>query len=95
MRPRDWFSVGVRLIGVWIVQRAFVYVLSMLAERLTYQDALDASKLHHDTEAIYSIELLIFGFLLVFGAERVTKLVYREPEADELDDSHADAAMAE
>lgn len=83
MRPRDWFSVGVRLLGVWIFfERGFSYLLAFGAERLR----LDKSPLVGgiDTEANeqyyfwYALGCTAFALYLVFGAEHLTRLAFRE-----------------
>lgn len=89
MRPRDWFSVGVRLLGVWIFcERGFSYFLAFGAERLR----LDKSPLAGGIDTVgneqyyfwYAMGSSVLAAYFVFGAEHLTRLAFREsaPAAD-------------
>jgi len=90
MRPRDWFSVGVRLLGVWIFyDRGFSYFLTFGAERLR----LDKSPLAGGLDTTgneqyyfwYALGCTAFASYLIFGAEHLTRLAFREPTGPSAD----------
>ncbi|MGD9636673.1 MAG: hypothetical protein AB7G28_24945 [Pirellulales bacterium] len=86
MRPRDWFAVGVRLMGVWIFyERGFSYLLAFGADRLR----LNQSPLAGDIDTSgneqyyiwYALGCTALAAYLVFGAEHLTRWAFREPAA--------------
>jgi hypothetical protein len=94
MRPRDWFSVGVRLFGVWVFYRGFAYLLAFGAARfdLRYSSSLAAElDVSRGTELYflwYAVGYSTLAAFFVFGAERLTKVVFNEA-IDETDDESA------
>jgi hypothetical protein len=89
MRPRDWFSVGVRLLGVWIIYDGFVYLLAVLSEGVSHFSRSGASRslTTESTPSIdytfYAVGALGFGFVLISGAERLTRWAFNEPSPAE------------
>jgi hypothetical protein len=81
MRPQDWFSVGVRLMGVYVFYRSFNYWLILLADFL----ATDISKEFQEPQSpisdilILSVGYLVLAYVLVFGAERLTRWAFNGP----------------
>jgi hypothetical protein len=93
MRPRDWFSVGVRLFGIWVIYDGFTYLVGFLAERVVQ---LSRSEFARDLEPraasgyyiFFGIASLAFGFVLISGAERITRWLFGEQLPTENDDAH-------
>ena len=85
MSPRDWFSVGVRLLGVWIIYDGFVYLLAVLSEGVSRMSQSEVSRsLATESKppidyAFYAAGALGFGFVLISGAERLTRWAFNEP----------------
>ena len=85
MLPRDWFSVGLRLFGVYVFYRGVSYLLATLADKL---DLLSKSQISRDLEIyqahngyylMMSVGFMGLGFLLIYGAERITRWAFNEP----------------
>jgi hypothetical protein len=91
MRPRDWFSVGVRLLGVWVIYDGFVYLLAVLSESLTHFSRSEiARSLTTESKpsidyAVYAVGALGFGFVLISGTERLTRWAFNEPSPVEVE----------
>jgi hypothetical protein len=93
MRPRDWFLVGLRLIGVWIFYHAVGDVLTagVWALDLGPQESLGK---YQDTHSGLQYNLWFaagYGALalyFVFGAEGLTKWIFDEypPDSDAVED---------
>src|SRR4051794_21364064 len=96
MRPRDWFCVGVRLLGVWLFARgvtdlltAGTYILGIAPKALSdrHQD------LH--TGVMYNLWYaaggLAFAIYLLFGAEHLTRWAFQEPLPPSADDGSGDS----
>ncbi len=94
MRPRDWFSVGVRLIGVWVFYRGFEYVLTFGASWLSFSRnaamgrPLGAPPALGDLQFLFTAGYFGLAIYLVFGADHLTRWAFREKkrtaEADRL-----------
>lgn len=95
MRPRDWFAVGVRLLGVWAFVRAFEYVVALGAIRLSIVPPSQIGPFDAPSQLFYYLcyataDLALAAFLIL-GAEQITRLVFREPKPVEPD--HRDEAV--
>jgi hypothetical protein len=94
MSARDWFSVGVRLLGVWVIYDGFVYLLAVLSEGVSHFSRSEVSRsLTAESQppidyAFYAVGALAFGFVLISGAERLTRWAFNEPSPAE-DESRA------
>jgi hypothetical protein len=92
MRPRDWFSVGARLFGIWVFYRGFVYLLYFIADCVTQLSRSELSRefeksLWRSDYVVSGIALMGVGYLLVFHAERLTRAAFKESaETDVIDD---------
>jgi hypothetical protein len=85
MAPRDWFSVGVRLIGVWVFyERGFAYFLSFAAFRLNRSDQsafgeqFDSGSGGDLYYLWYAIGCTILSLYFVFGADHLTRWAFHE-----------------
>jgi hypothetical protein len=94
MRPRDWFSVGARLLGLWAIFDGSTYLLRFLAISLAEASRTKISRqLDQDLYApAYYISFgagaIAIGFILLSGAERLTKWTFKESaENDNLADN--------
>lgn len=98
MRPRDWFLVGLRLMGAWIFYHAVsaslsaaAYVMN-LAARLS-MDRFDDAHAGAMYNLWYALGYGTLGLYFIFGAEGLTKWIFdeypREEDTDP-DDSAAD-----
>jgi hypothetical protein len=89
MRPRDWFAVGVRLIGVYAFYRAVIQWLGVVgdffyqASRSEAARELDVSQSHAGYVAVFAVGLTVLSYVLIFGAERLTRWSFNEPAPDE------------
>jgi hypothetical protein len=84
MRPRDWFSVGVRLLGVWLfAERGFSYFLTFGADRLNLSDnspfagGIDPS-VNGPFYLWYALGCTALSAYFIFGADHLTRLAFRE-----------------
>lgn len=102
MRPRDWFSVGIRLFGLWVIYRGFTFAMYFVADCLSLFTAFalsnewETAKKNSKPEIFLAAGYLILGFIFVYGGERLTRLVFNEPSpllgnnnADDLDQSRS------
>jgi hypothetical protein len=96
MRPRDWFSVGVRLLGVWFSTRgvtdlltAGTYVLGLAPKALT--DRHDDLRTGVTYNLWYAAGTLALAIYLVFGAEHLTRWAFQEPTLPIDDDGSGDS----
>ena len=84
MRPRDWFLVGIRLLGAWVFYRSFAYFLAFGAARLDLRYSssvaaeLDASRGTELYYLWYALGYCALAAFFIFGAERITKIVFNE-----------------
>jgi hypothetical protein len=87
MRPRDWFSVGTRLIGVYTFVRAFAY-FSILVEGFLFDSTGSVAGVRNQqANALMAVFHASLAFVLVFGAEAITRVVFKEqmPGGDHTD----------
>jgi len=84
MRPQDWFGVGVRLLGVWVL---FQGVVGNLLKVGTSQLGLGPASIAKEWNDVHSAQMhdlwYAAGFLacsicLIFGAEYLTRWAYKE-----------------
>ena len=96
MQPRDWFSVGVRLLGVWFSTRgvtdlltAGTCLLGIVPKALVdkYED-LHAGVMYN---LWYAAGVLAFAIYLIFGAEHLTRWAFQEPMQPNDDDGSGDS----
>jgi hypothetical protein len=92
MRPRDWFLVGVRLIGVWALFRAFEILWPILGVWLQLTSISGPGFRAMNGLGIYSAwqvgGYVATAALFLFGAEWLTRIVFPErrlsPETERL-----------
>jgi len=96
MQPRDWFSVGVRLLGVWLSARGLTdlltagsYVLGIAPKALT--DRYDGSHTGVMYNLWYAAGILALAIYLIFGAEHLTRWAFQEPTPQIDDDGFGDS----
>jgi hypothetical protein len=90
MRPRDWFAVGVRLVGLWLILHGCILALSLLSSHLTdARSSIERDFAHASArmtgELIYIFGHWMIGGVVIYGAERVATWAYPEPRAIEDD----------
>lgn len=96
MRPRDWFSVGTRLFGLYVCLRGFAYLLLVLADSLSLLTSSDLSRewetarAHRSADMVFAGGYIGLGFILVYGAERITRLAYNEPAPERPSNEYAE-----
>jgi hypothetical protein len=83
MRPREWFSLGVRLLGVWVLYRGFGDLLHLGTSVLGLRPASIAKEwddLHSAQmyDLWFAAGYLAFAIYLLFGAEHLTRWVFGE-----------------
>ena len=84
MRPRDWFSVGVRLLGVYAFYHSVGQWLVIIGDRVNSFAKSDLSKefdkslLPITPYLVFAIGYLVLSYVLVFGAERLTRWAFNE-----------------
>jgi hypothetical protein len=92
MLPRDWFSVGLRLFGVYVFYRGVTYLLATVADKF---DLISRSQISRDLETyqahdgyylMMSLGLMGFALVLIYGAERITRWAFSEPSRIEVID---------
>jgi hypothetical protein len=94
MRPRDWFSVGVRLFGVWVFYRGFSSALDIGAFQSRIGQSYAMASQGGITPGMgapllwYPVGYFLLAIYLLFGAEHLTRWVFKErrrsTEADRL-----------
>jgi hypothetical protein len=90
MRPRDWFSVGVRLFGLYVFFRGFTdlllgvgYALKLLPQS-NFRDLTDTPRA--ETYYLwYAAGYLALAIYFIFGAEHLTKWAFKELAESETD----------
>ena len=91
MRPRDWFSLGLRLSGAYVFYRSIGYWLSLFADAIS---KVPRSELAKEFEAstsrpgyvmVFAIGYLVLSYVFVFRAERITQLAFNEPGSSDAD----------
>jgi hypothetical protein len=92
MRPRDWFLVGIRLLGVYVVYRGVVETTNLLAvffgampETYVQRDFGGSSWVAVKNYLLYAIANFALGLYFAYGGEEITKRVFDEypPKDDE------------
>lgn len=78
MSARDWFILGCRLFGVWVVYMGVTYLASYLDARIGFAEPL-SSGARPAGLLIYAFAHLGFGVYLLFGTRHLASLCY-EPE---------------
>jgi hypothetical protein len=85
MRPRDWFLVGIRLIGAWAIYRGVNEAANLLSvifgvqpQRFFEMDFDGSSLRASKNYVLYALTNLAFGLYFVFGGEEITKWVFDE-----------------
>jgi hypothetical protein len=89
MRARDWFGVGIRLLGVYVIYDAFNFLVGFFARRMVESEIareLGGSKSAPAYYLVYAVCLAASGFILIWGAERLTRWAFNEPAAEPKDD---------
>jgi len=93
MRPRDWFSVGVRLFGVYVFFRGFGDLLSSTAYALKLIPQSTSIRELNETPRAeiyylwFAAGYFAFAIYCVFGAEHLTKWAFKEATDLEADDT--------
>ena len=97
MRPRDWFSLGVRLIGVGVLYHGVGDVLHLGSTVLGLSPE-STLKQWNDSHTMVMYDLwfaagyLAFAVYLIFGAEHLTRKAFNEPSpAQPPDESESDS----
>ena len=80
MRDRDWFILGCRLFGVWVVYMGITYLVSYIDARIGYVDAMSPGSKPSGI-LIYAFTDLGFGFYLLFGTRHLAGLCYESEDA--------------
>jgi hypothetical protein len=84
MRPRDWFLVGARLIGVWVFYEGFSHLLSYgalimnMGARISGAPQYGAAQIYGEYYLLTVFGDLGFGLFLLFGCERLAKRLFRD-----------------
>jgi hypothetical protein len=73
MRPRDWFEVGVRLLGVWTLITVFGDIRTILLIRM---DLFTPERTPFATYIIRAATDAAVGFYLLFAAGHLVSLVF-------------------
>ncbi|HMP02172.1 MAG TPA: hypothetical protein PKD86_17425 [Gemmatales bacterium] len=74
MQPRDWFVVGARLFGLWVLFIAFELIAHWLGMRLS----LIADTQSEASGHLYrGLVLALFAGYLLFGTEHLAGLCFR------------------
>ncbi|HSV14606.1 MAG TPA: hypothetical protein VLI90_10115 [Tepidisphaeraceae bacterium] len=66
MKPKDWFVVGVRLIGVWWLVQALQELIYLICFELKYTTS---SLYTPGTFVVHAVANLLIGLFLVSGAK--------------------------
>ena len=87
MRPRDWFSVGVRLFGVYVFFEGFAQLIAFVCGVLGLFTRVDFSSDQSERYSKYVLAYVVgyfaLSYFLVFGAERLTSWAFHEPSPDD------------
>ncbi len=91
MRPRDWFAVGLRLLGAYVFYRSITQWLSLLADSISQvprselAKEFEASTFRTGYIVVFAVGYLVLSYVFVFGAERITQLAFNERAASDAD----------
>jgi hypothetical protein len=84
MQPRDWFSVGVRLFGLWVFYKglndllgAVSWLFGMAPEYVTSNFDIVGKGVAFSL--MYAASYFAVAAYFVFGAEHLTRCVFSEP----------------
>jgi hypothetical protein len=81
MRPRDLFSVGLRLFGVWMGLRGFDYIVNVISIRLGLTPSSTGFALNQHAEELwylfYASADITIGVCLILGAEQFADFAFR------------------
>jgi hypothetical protein len=81
MLPRDYFAVGVRLMGLWECLRGVEYAMTVIALRLQISPST-LGPFEQRAELLnylfYATSNIAIGVCLLVGAEQLTAWVFRE-----------------
>jgi hypothetical protein len=83
MMPRDWFSVGIRLYGVWLMIRVLEYALSFAYVQMggNPADRFDSDAYTTAQAPFYLCYMFGYGAVgayLLLGADHLTRISFRE-----------------
>lgn len=93
MLSRDWFSVGVRLFGIWVMYDGFTYLLGYIADRVVQMSRseiareLDPVRSTPSYYVVFGVGTIALGFFLTSGAEQLTRWAFKEPSPAAKDSS--------
>ncbi len=93
MPSRDWFALGVRLMGLWALYYAFANFLHLGTAVLGISPDITTKEFNGDAhiQQMYNLwyvaGYLGFTIYLLLGAERLTRWVYSEPSPQSDSDS--------
>jgi hypothetical protein len=82
MRSQDWFALGVRLFGVWLITRGAAYVATWIDFRFGFSPR--PPDVHSPTATGYLVYASVdFTLALYFllGAQHLAGLCYREDQS--------------
>lgn len=84
MQARDWFSVAVRVLGVWVIFCGFEQLFAFANLWFTPQeDPMFRPESRQMAQATvylwYAGGYWVLGSFMLFGAEPLTRLAFREP----------------
>lgn len=81
MKAADWFTVGVRLVGVWFVAQSVLYAVSFLDVTYGFSTLRDGT-LTPNAFLLYAAANLFLGLLLMLGAGLFTGLCYVDSQTE-------------
>jgi hypothetical protein len=93
MRPRDWFSVGIRLLGAWVFYNGFVDLIYVGALLLGVAPHYIVDKDYGSLEKAsigylwYAAGRFALAIYFVFFTEHLARWVFDTPNPDAPDDS--------
>ncbi len=89
MGPRDWFLVGARLFGLYVIYRGSEYFLFFLLNTAwSTSDAL-AAQYEQKSGLLMAAWYFALGFALLLGAESITRRVFNEQSPEPRSDDDA------
>src|SRR4029079_15243361 len=81
MQSRDWFALGTRLLGVWVLYRSvqdWLHVgISIMGYFPPSMSKFDDSYTALKYDVFFAAGFLAFSLYLLFGAERLTRFAYK------------------
>lgn len=77
MTGRDWFTVGVRLLGAWVLWLALEYFIAYLGQRLDFLERLPQGQSPHYYLYLTACYLAVACYFL-FGTRHLARLCYGE-----------------